>query len=589
MPQRTANVLLVVVVVAAACVLLPSAASARGSATAPDGSVVVIGTFVVAERGAPFSNPYPWQGAVGIDRGGRRLAGFGHHGAVAGAWSHVARLPDGGLVMAGVDGQRDPSMGLPVRVTWFGPDGAFLHQTERLWLSMLVLDDLQVTADGGALLAGHVAAEVSRVRPVLAAVGPDGRLRTAFGHDGIASPRGSLRFSATGPAFGGGHGSVARGETAGLTWVLPDGRIITGGPGLVARFLADGTPDPSWGDRGEVTVRDAADGVVVPDGAGAFTIDRVDEASVLRVTRLRSDGRPDPAYGDGGTAGFAVAVPDSGAEIRDAVLGPDGRLTVGLWTGFGFGTAVVLHLPPGASGPVARVVTPMDGYIDLSVAGGEITVVGTIGAKRQVDNNEPAHTEVAHYDADLGLLDSVAVRRVFTGPPAVSRSGPPRRPGAVTGTRARFALTFMPRSEDQGLGSLSCSLDRAPRTPCGPLVSYTGLREGPHALAVYGIGIDDAPSSPITYRWIQNDAAPDTQIIHRPPRVSHRDTMHITFRTSEPATVTCRLDAHPRGRCTSPLTIRGLRPGHHLVRILARDRLGARERHAAVVAWRRAR
>lgn len=149
--------------------------------------------------------------------------------------------------------------------------------------------------------------------------------------------------------------------------VLPDGRVLAasvlGGDSIaVTRHLPDGTLDPSFGTGGVVSPL-AFDGNVhqlalQPDGtllAVGHSPSSADPAGVnhFSVARYLADGSPDPSFGDGGSVRTAFGEEDfAGADA--VVVQPDGRTVVAGWT-FGPGDysrfAIVRYLADGSVDP----------------------------------------------------------------------------------------------------------------------------------------------------------------------------------------------------------------------------------------------
>ncbi|MGN6200871.1 MAG: hypothetical protein ACTHNY_00500, partial [Solirubrobacterales bacterium] len=157
------------------------------------------------------------------------------------------------------------------------------------------------------------------------------------------------------PGFGGGDGIVTTPIPGDPTLggritdfaLRPDGRIVASGygydetvasPGYDQKFaavgyLADGEPDPSFGENGifsrQVAPGDeAADAVeVTPDGkvllAGFYYPEESNESTAL--LRLRPDGTLDPGFGSGGQALRGPAAP-FGDVFEAAALDPEERL-----------------------------------------------------------------------------------------------------------------------------------------------------------------------------------------------------------------------------------------------------------------------
>lgn len=171
-----------------------------------------------------------------------------------------------------------------------------------------------IDAHGRILVAGETGgAFEARTRDfALVRYLPDGTLDPSFGTDGIVTTD-----------FGG------RGDSATDVFLQPDGRIVAVGTAVVgrrlggwqcvdavaiARYLEDGSPDPSFGSGGRQTalrshvfcgVRPSAaaptaDGglvVVANGGCGGES----DEPLGGAVVRLTANGQLDSSFGNGGT------------------------------------------------------------------------------------------------------------------------------------------------------------------------------------------------------------------------------------------------------------------------------------------------
>lgn len=127
--------------------------------------------------------------------------------------------------------------------------------------------------------------------------------------------------------------------------IQPDGKIVAAGAAYlgqtsqvaVARYNADGTPDPSFGDGGAVTTAvgpssDAASVLLQPDGkivVAGETADPAARSSSFLLARYQADGSPDSSFGNGGTVTTTIGVA-SGA--RAAVLRTDGTIVAAGFT-----------------------------------------------------------------------------------------------------------------------------------------------------------------------------------------------------------------------------------------------------------------
>lgn len=329
------------------------------------------------------------------------------------AFDSVAVQPDGAVVVSGPDGLlRLDAGGVPdPSFTSAGVAGRVVLQPDGR-IVVLGLDDLTRLRTDGALDVGFGLDGVVRLVDAFLAAGsevralarqPNGKLVVGgvignqlalarwdargdldlgFGNDGVVvtpvTPGGSraeavvatpdnglvvagiarfdqpvvgavrflvARYLADGrpdPSFG--SGGIVTTDLGGAAWAtsvarLADGRVVVGGLDrgaagdmLVARYRTDGTLDPSFG-RGGVAVTDLGE---APDpsaslalilGANAAVVAAHtgggDEACGVALVRYRADGTLDPTFGAGG-----VARDDTGScDVTLALaLAPDGRI-----------------------------------------------------------------------------------------------------------------------------------------------------------------------------------------------------------------------------------------------------------------------
>jgi uncharacterized delta-60 repeat protein len=286
-------------------------AFARAVTIEPDGKLLASG---MASVGSLVSvRIHPALARYGAD--GRLDPGFGDGGRiVATEWfgsnyaaPALARQPDGKVIVAGdavaadsivfrlarylPDGRIDATFGdggITTTIVTFGLDpptkpgfvegGAFALALQR--------DGRLVAA--GAAPAIHGAAVFALVRYL-----PDGNLDHTFGTGGTVT----TDFGAGSVAF-----AVA---------LQPDGKIVAAGTDgnarfAVARYLRDGRLDPAFGVDGKVITAFGSQGVLAvalqPDGKliAVGTADLGDR-DAFALARYLADGRLDPSFGDGGT------------------------------------------------------------------------------------------------------------------------------------------------------------------------------------------------------------------------------------------------------------------------------------------------
>lgn len=214
--------------------------------------------------------------------------------------------------------------------------------------------------------------------------------------------------------------------------VQADGKIVAVGKtftfpypsGFLARFLANGAPDPAFGTGGVVLTaipgQDTIIGnvVVQPDGklvVGGLYVGRSGDGDFLLV-RYDANGALDPSFGDGGivTTHFGPPFVSTTESISGLALLPDGRIVAVGGTNVSGSSdfAIARYLPDGELDPTfgdgGKVVTPAAGFgsedrafAALPQADGSLLVLGNSSA---VIFNFARGIVVARYLAD-GNLD----------------------------------------------------------------------------------------------------------------------------------------------------------------------------------------
>lgn len=263
---------------------------ATSVALQPDGRLVVAGR---AERGpGDFDMAVVRLNADGtLDESfgdeGRATLGVDVSGPSVDRTHAVALQADGRIVLAGDSRDGDTDM-LVARLTTDGqPDNSFNFVGYRLLpftaIPLAEAHGLVIRDDGTLLLGGYISDNGTDAEFAVAAIRPNGQIETGFGNNG----RVTFDFF---PDMAGMSGALAM--TAD-----PSGRLLLGGAAMVAsdsnidmavlRLLADGTPDPDFGNGGAVVIgfdlapppylNDEAHAIdVLPDGdivlAGAVVV-----------------------------------------------------------------------------------------------------------------------------------------------------------------------------------------------------------------------------------------------------------------------------------------------------------------------------
>jgi uncharacterized delta-60 repeat protein len=275
---------------------------ATGLAIQPDGKIVATG--------------YVADGTMSVVRftaAGTLDSGFGSGGVATGPQGDgyaIAVQADRKIVVVGTSGDLFTSLAA-LTVLRLQPDGApdagfGLNGVVRTSLGLgSVGRDVAVQTDGKIVAAGYADA-MTLVRYLT-----DGRLDSGFGSGGIAKSTGPGPSSAE---------SVA---------MEADGRIVAaGGAGsdlAVARFLADGRPDPSFGSGGFMTAHagglgGASDIAVQADGRIVLAASGANDVALARVWPA---GNLDSDFGEEGISQVTFGVWSQASAVA---LEPDGRI-----------------------------------------------------------------------------------------------------------------------------------------------------------------------------------------------------------------------------------------------------------------------
>lgn len=203
-------------------------------------------------------------------------------------------------------------------------------------------------------------------------------------------------------------------DSSGRTVAVGDDYVGTGTEFLAARYLADGTSDPSFGTSGHTVIPkvgtdEQGTSVAIDDQnriviAGTITSGDYDVA----IRRLLPDGSLDTSFGTAGLVGDPVGAVNEKAEC--VATAPGGRILVAGWTDVGATTKalVAAYLPSGARdtsfGTGGVTITAIDPTTTYAKGcglqpDGKFVVTGQAGSGASTD------TFVARYTT-AGVLDT---------------------------------------------------------------------------------------------------------------------------------------------------------------------------------------
>jgi uncharacterized delta-60 repeat protein len=505
-------------------------------------------------------------------------------GRLSAAAEAAAAYPDGRLLLVGdayvrssessrivlvrylPDGTRDPS---------FGDNGVVIDRGPGNEEASTVAID-----QGGRIFVGGYASEPpDAAQWLLKRYRPDGSLDPSFGAGGRV-----VRDGATD------H------EIIDALVLDADGKIVaagslSGSSGWgVARFSADGSPDPTYGGGdglvtglpGYVYALDLeADGKLVAAG-GSNATSAIDDYEIF-VTRLEVDGDLDPSFAANGTRTIsatsdddfanAVSVEAGGRILASGVVGRRGGAIVGL-SGGDFGLAALWSdgSPDAALGPGGFVTTDFFGGRDEGVdhlvqPDSSILVAGSAVTGGTQEFALTRYTSTGSTDLGFGA-DGKATTQF--GP------GVGGYPAAIVAPSAgRAVIAGSVAIDDVGGAFAASAFDVTQSSPPPPPPNGPGPEVDDPAPGVNGAADDDI--------------APATAITSARKRVradGKRASLRIRFESSEPgSTFTCRLDRRRTKPCTSPITVRA-KPGKHAFRVRASDAAGNRDPSAALLRFR---
>ena len=142
--------------------------------------------------------------------------------------------------------------------------------------------------------------------------------------------------------------------------------------------------------------------------------------------------------------------------------------------------------------------------------------------------------------------------------------------------------------ESESGATFECSLDGSAWEPCEAPREYTGLDAGDHEFKVRAVdGAHNPDTSPASYSWTIDTAAPDTIVETRLDPVTESNEASFNFEApGEPdARFECSLDQGDWETCVAPREYTGLSVGNHDFRARAVDQAGNADASPAGYEW----
>ena len=213
-----------------------------------------------------------------------------------------------------------------------------------------------------------------------------------------------------------------------------------------------------------------------------------------------------------------------------------------------------------ASDPTAATWCSLDGAA-ASVCGSPLNLSGLADG--------PHAVSVYTVDAVGNIGPAIQTSfTVDTTGPTVTLTGVPA--ASLTTSTAGVSFTL----DDPG-ATAWCSLDGAVPTACTSPVSYSGLPDGPHTIAVYAVDALGNVGALVATSFAVDTTAPVVTSITAPAGAVPSQSVSIPFTVDDPAaTAWCSLDGAPATACGSPVSYDNLADGVHTLAIYAVDAAG---------------
>ncbi|MGB9376530.1 MAG: HD domain-containing phosphohydrolase [Mycobacteriales bacterium] len=175
-----------------------------------------------------------------------------------------------------------------------------------------------------------------------------------------------------------------------------------------------------------------------------------------------------------------------------------------------------------------------------------------------------SHTVAIHAVDPLGNVGNTvnSTFTVDTTAPVVTSISAPTAPVPSSSVSIPFSL-------DDSSATAWCSLDGASATVCTSPVTYNGLADGAHTIAVYAVDPAGNVGATVSASFTISATAP-TVTLTNPPALTNSNSVNVSFTVDDPtATAWCSLDGAAASTCTSPVGYSGLADGSHTIDVYA--------------------
>ena len=278
-----------------------------------------------------------------------------------------------------------------------------------------------------------------------------------------------------------------------------------------------------------------------------------------------------------GTHEFQVRAEDQSGNLSNAPIIAVTAVDTGLW----WKPDYISNKRTADFGWTSNSATSYDCALD------GIALACTTEGRTRFDNlGEGWHTFTVRGRAS-GWVDPVPVRwdwKVDTTAPGTTIEGGPTDGSSTSATTAEFTLS----SDEAGAG-FGCSLDGDAIACTKGTLRLDGLAPGEHTLSVTASdSAGNVDQSAATRSWTVDTAAPQTTITGGPANGSVLTSTTASFRIASSeagSSASCTLDGTARTCAPGALTLSGLTPGTHDLRVRATDGAGNTDATAATRFW----